>query len=161
MRALRLAQRLAGVLVWAVAARGQSTPDSSLSDSLPPVTSVATVAVNTLRYLGREVRFHGTVKEIIASGIPLKALLKTGDYTWVASFYRTDSIPEGLVKVGNRVTVTGVVLSISDVMYLGTKMKVPEVMASKVVRAPKPKPAGPRKGPAADSAVADSAGRGQ
>ena len=125
----------ASVLACAAAASPPTTDTTGADtppDSTPPVTSVAKVSVDALRFLGRKVRFEGTVKEIIATGIPLKVLLKTGEYTWLASFYKTDSLPEGVIKAGNRVAVSGVLLNVSEVMYLGTKMKVPEVMASTV-----------------------------
>ena len=103
----------------------------SNEDSVSVLTSVSFASLHALNCLGRTVRFTGTVKRIMESGMPLKVLLASSGYRWIAHSYDTDSIPDGVIAPGSRVVIQGVLLTVDDqTLIAGTSQGLIVVMAS-------------------------------
>ena len=98
------------------------------------LTSVSKASIDLYAYAGRSVRFSGTVKRILAGGIPLRVLLTTDRYSWVGVFYTPDDIPEDVIAPGASVVVEGTLLPAAPEMIDGTRQKLVQVMADGVRR---------------------------
>ena len=112
----------------------------SNEDSVSVLTSVSYASVHAFNCLGRNVKFTGTVKRILESGMPLEVLMTTGGYRWIAQFYNTDSISDRVIAPHNRVVIEGMLLTIDDrTMIGGTSQGLIVVMAKRVYLAKKRK----------------------
>ena len=137
---LILRQRLFQVLAFlqiSVFSTGQiSQAERFVGDSETVLTSVSYASVHAMNCLGKHVRFTGRVVRILESGIPLEVLMTSGGYRWIAQFYETDSIPDGVIAPHARIVVEGVLFTIDDRRTLigGTRQGLIVVMALKAYR---------------------------
>jgi len=110
--------------------------------------TVAKVAVNAMRHVGKKVRWTGTVREILSAGIPLKVMLKTGEIQWVVHFWDTDTLPETLFVPGTVIIVEATVMPPEAKTVGGTGYKFVTVWAHGAGKAGRQKAGKPEKQPA-------------
>jgi hypothetical protein len=97
------------------------------------LTSASGPSVNALKYIGRSVRFAGTVKKVLSPGIPISLLMESNGCRWIAQAYDTDSIPETAIARGKRIVVAGTILGMSDPSFIsGTSQSLLLVMAGRI-----------------------------
>jgi len=127
-------QQLVEVMVSKILTKPQKSVASEPAGDSGVATSVPAIVVNPYKFVGRQARLKGVIKRILVSGIPLKVLLTTNKYSWVAAFYSPDGIPDNAIVPGAFVEVEGMVVSMDPEMIGGTSQNLVQIMAKKVTR---------------------------
>ena len=116
------------LLISSYAADNDAKPSSRPVRKQPPIT-VLEAAVDLYSAMGRTVRWDGTVKGILKSGLPTELLMETDGVLWVAQYWNSKPLKKAHPAPGHALCVKGSVTQSAKVFWQGSEQTLMFVMA--------------------------------